>query len=219
MLVWQNDCTHNPQPCGFTLYPAGSANPASLAIDVSSKAAIIKGAAFDALKKAYERYPVEVKEGRANSGDNRANVIDGVYQPSSQRDATIGACGASAPGTISHDSDIYYRATMEQAQRALKLNLQTVQDLQGTLTSNSLFKTIGTGIGNNAAHELAHQFLSNLRHMDDDSVNTYNGGSCMGDSAPWNYGLETISWEDATAKALESRLGAGWHILPWDLNQ
>ena len=35
---------------------------------------------------------------------------------------------------------------MEQAQRALKLNLQTVQDLQGTLTSNSLFKTIGTGI-------------------------------------------------------------------------
>ena len=47
--------------------------------------------------------------------------------------------------------------------------------------------------------------------MDDSSKNTYNGKDCNGDTAPWTYGIGPISWEDITAEALKTALGAGWH--------
>ena len=70
-------------------------------------------------------------------------------------------------------------------------------------------EAIGSGIGINAAHEMAHQFL--LRTDGMSSINTYNGLSCDGSTARWVYGLGPIRWEDTTGKALKDKLGAGWH--------
>jgi len=70
---------------------------------------------------------------------------------------------------------------------------------------------IGAGIGNNAAHEVAHQILLAHSGMDDSSTSTYNGADCNGDSAPWVYGIGSIHWEEVTGNALRNALGAGPH--------
>lgn len=80
---------------------------------------------------------------------------------------------------------------------------------EGALGRADRMSAIGSGIGNNAAHELAHQFLLSHSGMDDTSTGTYNGRECDGDEAPWVYGLAPIVWGDATANALRIKLGAG----------
>jgi len=71
---------------------------------------------------------------------------------------------------------------------------------------------IGTGIGNNAAHEIVHQ-LSNhavykgqpIPGMDDNTFGTYNGGSCQDPAVFTGIGADAktpIYWESNTAQAL-----------------
>jgi hypothetical protein len=120
-------------------------------------------------------------------------------------------CGVSSLLAGSHDSNIYYLANMEQAQWALPIVLQTAQDVQSALTRIDLMRAIGTGIGNNAAHEIGHQFSLQGSGMDDTSTHTYNGQGCGGATAPWTYGLGNIQWEMVTDTAWKSVLGAGWH--------
>jgi hypothetical protein len=100
---------------------------------------------------------------------------------------------------------------MEQAQWALPIVVNTAQDVQDALVRKDLMKAIGAGIGNNAAHELAHQFLQKQFGMDNNSTNTYNGKNCRGDTAAWVYGIGEIRWEAVTAEALKKRLVGGWH--------
>jgi hypothetical protein len=61
---------------------------------------------------------------------------------------------------------------------------------------NQLAQAIGEGIGNNAAHEIAHELVTrylasgkilNGMDLDDQSLDTYNGGDCGGSTAPWVY--------------------------------
>jgi hypothetical protein len=107
-------------------------------------------------------------------------------------------------------SEVFYLASMERAQWALPILLRTAQDVQSALSRADLMKAIGSGIGNNAAHELAHQFLLSHYGMDDSSTNTYNGKDCNGDTAPWVYGIGTIGWQDIMGTALQNSLGSGW---------
>jgi hypothetical protein len=100
---------------------------------------------------------------------------------------------------------------MEQSQWALPILLNTLQDVQNALGRVDLMRAIGTGIGNNAAHEIGHQFFLTGFGMDDSSTNTYNGQGCDGGRARWVYGFGPISWESVTANAWKSTLGTGWH--------
>jgi hypothetical protein len=198
-LVWLNNCSSGPAPCGFTLYPKSPPFTADRAIDVSSQAITIKTAALDAFRKAFDKYPVDVSEGSAGTGDHRVNVLDGY---------DLDRCGRT-PGLGGTVSDVFYRRAMEEAQRALPIVLVTAQDVQNALSRVDLMKAIGSAIGNNAAHELAHQFLLDGYGMDDTSTNTYNGKDCYGDTARWVYGFGPIAWEDVTASELKKKLGAG----------
>jgi len=207
-IVWRNDCSAVPWPCGFHLYPDYPDYLVRLAVDATAQAGTIKAAALDALKSAFDKYPVRVTEGKLNTGDHRANVVDGYVF-----DAKLGvnSCGTTNPFVISNDSNIYYQANMEQAQWALPLTLKTLADVQAALNNRILMMAIGTGIGNNAAHEIAHQFFLAKNGMDDTSQDTYNGQSCRGDMSPWVYGIGMIQWEGIAADALKKELGAGWH--------
>jgi hypothetical protein len=104
---------------------------------------------------------------------------------------------------------VFYRADMEGAQWALPIVLTSAQGVQNALDRKDLMKAIGAGIGNNAAHELAHQFLLYRYGMDDQSTSTYNSKDCEGDKAPWVYGFEPIHWGTVTAEALKKALGSG----------
>lgn len=200
-LVWQNNCSTVPWPCGFNLAPDNPQAIANLTIDATSQATAIKQAALNAFKKAFDKYPVNASEGRPDSGDHRVNVIDGynLAHPCGQSDNTPGK-------TV---SEVFYGYNMQQAQWALPIELTTAQDVTNALNNRSLMKAIGSGIGNNAAHEMAHQFLLGASGMDDSSTNTYNGLACEGDTAAWVYGIGPIQWEEVTATALKNALGAG----------
>ena len=204
-LIWQNNCAQSSWPCGFVLYPDNPQYLPNLAIDASSQAGTIKSAALAALKKAFDKYPVSVGEGTPDTGDNRAWVEDGISFENG-----VSRCGGTFQ-VNQHDSTIYYLANMEQAQWALPIVLNTSQDVQNALGRADLMKAIGAGIGNNAAHEIGHQFFLKGYGMDDGSTNTYNGQGCEGATAPWVYGLGPIQWEDVTASAWNNVLGAGWH--------
>ena len=55
---------------------------------------MIKSAALEALKKAFDKYPVSVSEGSANTGDNRVTVADG-----SSFEGGVDRCGKRTAGT------------------------------------------------------------------------------------------------------------------------
>ncbi|MBS1860006.1 MAG: hypothetical protein JST11_31845, partial [Acidobacteria bacterium] len=198
-LVWQNT---------FSLYPDNPQYLPELIRDATTQAGVIKTAALAALKRAFDQYPVMVSEGRPNTGDNRANVIDGQNYNSDGE-----SCGLSNPYPPSHESSVYYLAHMEGAQWALPIVLQTAQDAQAAVARVDLMKAIGAGIGNTAAYEVGHQFFGKNKRigMDDSSVHTYNGQGCAGADAPWSYGVGAIQWGRPTAEAWKTALGVGWH--------
>jgi hypothetical protein len=103
---------------------------------------------------------------------------------------------------------------MEQAQWAL--NLQTSQPTEGIVES------IGKAIGNNAAHEIAHQLVTVYlptgkiiggMGLDDNSIDTYNSGmGCTGLDTPWFYtGIGTdgvgIHWGPSAVTSLTNIYG------------
>jgi hypothetical protein len=181
----------------------GNDLPHSVTTLSQSQIAKIKSAALSAFQTAFARYNVHVGTGR--EGTNTAFIVG---------DSILGAC-AGSEGNIINISRIYYTENMAQAQYALN---QT----NGTPT-DSLLQAIGAGIGNNAAHEIGHQLKNRFLTsgivggglwMDNNSVDTYNGGSCDGSKAPWVYtGIGTdanktpIHWEDAADQSWANILG------------
>ncbi len=205
-LIWQNDCSTVPWPCGFALYPDNPQYLPNLAADASSQASTIKATALSALKKAFDRYPVNVSEGSANTGDNRVTVADGYSFENG-----VDRCGGTFE-VNQHDSTVWYLKNMEEAQWALPIVLATPADVQSALSRPDLMNAIGTGIGDNAAHEIGHQFFGSTGYgMDDGSSHTYNGQGCGGQQSPWVYGIGAIDWESVTVQAWRTRLGGGWH--------
>ena len=212
-LIWQNNCQDlrfQWPDCGFVLYPADPSVNAQLATSSSSQAAIIKSAAIEALKKAFDKWPVDVSEGTPNSGDNNASVVDGYYY-----DPATGteACGVTTAGAL-RTSEVFYPLNMEYAQWALQIVLQTPQDVQHALSRADLMKAIGAGIGNTAAHEIGHEFFgAHGSGMHDSSTNTYNGvaGCDPRTAGGYFYGVGPIQWESITAQWWTQVLSGGGH--------
>jgi len=167
-----------------------------------------RSAALAALKKAFEHFAVTVDEGSPNTGDHRANVLNGI-----ELSQGTPVCGATDNQGVT-DSRVRYELHMENAQFALPITLVTLQDAQNALSNITLMKAIGTGIGNTAAHELGHQFFIGVG-MEDNSINTYNGklgcDPAQAGSGPWNYGFGPISWEAVTFTAWANALVGGYH--------
>lgn len=128
-------------------------------------------------------------------------------------DGTKEYCGVTVPLPGITLSRVYYRKHMEMAQFALPIVLVTAQDVQNASGRADLMKSIGVGIGNTAAHEIAHQFFQNDSGMEDSSLNTYNAapGCDPRTKGGWLYGSGPISWEAVTADALKKMLSGGWH--------
>jgi hypothetical protein len=85
-------------------------------------------------------------------------------------------CGGTNTG-VSNWSAIWWNDNVQEAEFA-------VNSTNGNPTS-SLLTAIGEGIGNNAAHEIAHQLVNRFlasgsiisgMDLDDNSTDTYNGG-------------------------------------------
>jgi N-acetylneuraminic acid mutarotase len=209
-LNWQN---------AFDFIPEVPELLPSLRTDITYDATSIKRAALIALKQAYAGFPVVVYEGTA--GDHQAIV---------QTSAPTTDCGATNLNVSPiNTSDVYYECNMEQAQAALQIVINNAQDEANALTRQDLIQAIGRGIGNNAAHEIAHQFLAKccsmdaLTSADPNSAATYNNGDANGspdpqvtnsDPAPYTgYGKDKttrIHWEHTTLQALDVCLNNGW---------
>jgi hypothetical protein len=213
ILNWQN---------AFDFIPDYPAILPDLKTDITNNATAIKAAALAALKEAYKPWGVTVVEGTPNTGDHQA-----IVQTSSTDQGP--SCGSTNINVVHRvDSEVWYECNMEQAQRALQVAINNAQDETNALKRQDLIQAIGRGIGNNAAHEIAHQFLIKCCSMDvltsDDpaSAGTYNNGDADGDPNPQiinsdpapytGYGKsgKPIFWEDSTKKALGNCLGKGW---------
>jgi hypothetical protein len=118
---------------------------------------------------------------------------------------------------------------MEQAQVALQVVINSASDEATALARPDLIQDIGRGIGNNSAHEIAHQFLVSCCGMDvhtsidPNSAATYNNGDADGDPSPavpdsdpapyTGYGKDKktpIHWEDNTKRALNACLSTNY---------
>jgi hypothetical protein len=160
---------------------------------------------LNALKLAFVPYNVHV--GTGGRGTNTLFIVGQVPKWDAQ---TAGPpCGITAIAGFSESSTLYYIMHMEQAQWAL--NLQTATP------TPSLLQSIGEGIGNNGAHEIAHQLKSRsgqlVAGMDDNSTDTYNSGGCNGRKAPWVFtgvgtdGTTPIHWGTSSDQSLTNILG------------
>jgi hypothetical protein len=215
ILNWQNV---------FDFIPDKPSIRPDLKADITGSATAIKAAALDALQQAYKQnqWSVVVVEGTPNTGDHQA-----VVQTTSTNQGP--SCG-STNITVANpkDSEVWYECNMEQAQWALQISINTAQDESNALTRQDLIQAIGRGIGNTAAHEIAHQFLLLCCSMDvlisddSDAAGTYNNGSADGDANPLvinsdpapytGYGKDgtPIHWENSTKSALDKCLGSAW---------
>jgi hypothetical protein len=212
ILIWQNDFTftpYNPNPLP------------TLTTNITSSASVIKAAALKALQDAYSGLPttVAVKEG-ASRGDNRATVLNEVPISSDCGDTNPNQGGLTAGF---HDSEVNYVVNMEQAQTALNISIANAQDEAAALQQIALMDAIGMGIGNTAAHEIAHQFLKKCCSMDanpskdPDAKGAYNATGCTAaaDPTPWTGYWPGppkvyIHWEKPTLTGLTQCLANGW---------
>lgn len=118
---------------------------------------------------------------------------------------------------------------MEEAQVALQVQINNSRDEAKALKRQDLIQAIGRGMGNTAAHEIAHQFLILCCSMDatisadPNAAATYNQGDADGDpspnvpdSDPATYtgfgkdGKTAIHWESTTQQGLTRCLANGW---------
>jgi len=191
----------------------------NLKVEIAGDTTSIKNSALAALKAAYKNWPVTVVEGTAGTGDHGAQV---------QTSTSSTDCGDTDP-TQATQSTVYYECVMEQAEVALQVQINNAQSEATALQRQDLIQAIGSGIGNTAAHEIAHQFLLKCCSMDvkisadPNAAATYNQGDSDGDpstnvpdSDPATYtgygkdGKTSIHWENTTEQALAKCLGSGW---------
>ncbi len=190
----------------FTYYQDNPQNAPNPFVNLTSaQIQTIQFNTLNALKLAFAPYNVHV--GAGGRGTNTLFIVGQIPKWDAQ---TAGPpCGITAIAGFSRSSTLYYIMHMEQAQWAL--NLQTATP------TPSLLQSIGEGIGNNAAHEIAHQLKSRsgqlVAGMDDNSTDTYNSGGCSGAKAPWVFtgvgtdGTTPIHWGTISDQSLTNILG------------
>jgi hypothetical protein len=150
-----------------------------------SQTRVIQQNALNAFNLAFAAYNVNLRAvTTANPGVGRqgTNTVYVVGQ------ANLNSCAGTNSLAFSA-SVAYFPNHVTEAQYA-------VNQTAGNPTQ-SLLQAIGEGIGNNAAHEIAHQLYNefaafgnkivNGMGQHDGSTDTYNGGSCKGSAAPWVY--------------------------------
>jgi len=138
------------------------------------------------------------------------------------------------PGCGSTDSyhverhEVGYLQNMMEAQAALQLIINNAQDLSTVLAEGSIIRAMGRGIGNIAAHEIAHQFLKKCCAMDanpevdENAKGTFNATGCSGvrDPSPWTgYWPDPrilLHWQQPALEALGRCLGGGWRFFGGD---
>ena len=168
-LVWGNN---------FTFYP-GYPNPLpSLTIDITSQASGIKHTALKAFRAAYNAFPVTVFEGVANAPADAYAIVMNHSSPNNPDGGdtpNIPNQGIYPPTAFTNDvSLVDYINNMVEAQSAIALVINNAQDESAALSNQALFQAIGTGIGNSAAHEVAHQFLLSCCDMDSNPLQPSN---------------------------------------------
>jgi outer membrane protein assembly factor BamB len=209
-LVWclNNICSNlQDQNVDFSYRSVNLPHPSSTL--TSANAQTIQQAALNAFQTAFHSYKAQIGSGK--QGTNTVYVVgeDGGMENGAN------PC-ANTASTTAALSRAFYPTHMSQAQFAL--NIQTAS----STPTQAVLLAIGQGIGNNAAHEIAHQF-SNYAHftrkgyvvadLDDSSLDTYNGGTCDGGKNPGIFtgvaadGVTKIHWETTAAQSLENILG------------
>jgi hypothetical protein len=209
-LIWceNGNCSDLPDTNNNILFNIRANDlPHNIVALNTAQVTTIKTNALSALQTAFAPYNVQV--GTRKIGSNNAYVVGNL---------ALDSCAATEGNNISVSrisvSRVFYPNNMSDAQYAVN---QTNGNPTGTL-----LQAIGEGIGNNAAHEIAHQ-LKNLfsrfpvvngMGMDDSSIDTYNGSGCDGSKQPWVYtGFGTdanktpIHWGDAADQSLMNILG------------
>jgi Glucodextranase, domain B/IPT/TIG domain/PQQ-like domain len=156
--------------------PLAQPNPPTVRL-TPAQIMTIKRNGLNALQLAFSAYNVTVGEGHFS-----AHTLLVVGE-----DSGTGDCGNTNPFSAQL-SRVFYPEAMEEPQFAL--NIQTSQP------SEVIVESIGEGIGNNGAHEIAHQLVTRYitsgkivggMGLDDNSIVTYNGKGCSGLDQPWNY--------------------------------
>ncbi len=208
----------------FTFTPSYPSVLDGLTTDISSSAAAIKKAVLKAIQDAYFGVPVVVFEG-TSGGDNLILVLN-------EEEEKPPGCGVTlttkvSPTAFALVSEIGYVRDMEEAQEALQLVIKNAQDEQAALTDPRVAQGIARGIGNIAAHEVAHQFLKGCcamdanPYVDPDAKGTFNATGCngrwppSGDPSPWlGYWPGSpnvlLHWEQPALDALGECLAGGY---------
>ena len=204
-LSFQNDFTFTP------VFPNVLNN---LTTDITYSATLIKQAALKAARHAFEgsHLPVTVFEG--DRGGDRLTIV-----PNNDDESPPG-CGATNYNNLL--TQVGYLRNMEEAQDALQLVINNAQDESAALARPDTIRAIGRGIGNVAAHEIAHTFLGLCCTMQADPTSdvnargTFNAEGCNGrtDPSPWTGFWPTpripLHWEQPALDALRQCLGGGW---------
>jgi hypothetical protein len=219
-LSFQNDFILTP------LFGPTNPNPnSSLTTEISYLAQVIKAAALKELKDAYSGVPVRVVEG--TRGDVQAAVVD--YQNLT----SDGICG----GSVRAQHQASYVNNMLNAQQAYNIYLTSTQMEQIFLNSalgSVVVTAIGRGLGVSAAHEIGHQFVSDVGPLggglmdanpanDPAAFGTFNATGCsgaqppIGDPSPWlGYYPSNppilLHWEAPSLAELGQSLAGGWRI-------
>lgn len=162
---------------------------------------LIKLNTANSLRLAFARYFVRVVEGVRTQ---YTVYISGSY-PSMDPNAMTVPCASTNPYLYLGDkrfSRVFFYPHMEQAQYAVG-----AQPIEPT---DDIAIATGMGMGNNAAHEVAHQLKVGGLH--DGSLNTYNGAECNGTTNPWvytSYGPDQvpIHWGATSDQNLKRLLG------------
>jgi hypothetical protein len=193
------------QDVAFVYYQDNPSKDLSTQINLTTQQVnLIQQNAANAFKLAFQAYKVGVNTGR--QGTNTAYVV-GEFPQSVNGDVP---CGDTNPfnGSLSR---MYYLVNMETLQWAL--NLQTAQP------TDRMLQELGEAIGNNAAHEIAHQLVNRWSPsgkvvggmgLHDGSVDTFNGSGCKDPSVFTGVstdGKTPIHWGSNADTSLTNILG------------
>jgi len=215
-LAFQNDFTFTPCRSDDGFGGVSHVCRTELATDISSHAARMKEVAFKAVRDAYSGVPVRVIEGLV--GDDMTTVLN---EETGQVPPGCGSTNVLNPKL----HEVGYLRNMMEAQDALQLIINNAQDLNAALAQGSIIRAIGRGIGNIAAHEIAHHFLVRCCAMDanpevdENAKGTFNATGCSGvrDPSPWTgYWPDPrilLHWQQPALDALGRCLGGGWRVF------
>jgi hypothetical protein len=129
---------------------------------------VIQGAALRSLRTAYLGFPVEVVQ-REIEQPIHVDAQAVVHDHQKLTNNYVGGVTPPLPNQgkgINTISQIDYINIMLEAQNALNIVINNAQDEAAAIGRPDLIDAIGSGIGNTAAHELAHQFLLECCDMD-----------------------------------------------------